>query len=77
MMAKTKSLGEPMKCGHCGCATVELFATCAENDRHKFTSITARCTECKSTTVFGVPSPVIVAEWGKGAEGVLCAGWGG
>ena len=61
-MAKEKPLGDPMKCGTRG-------------DRHKFTSITARCVQCKSTTVFGVPAPVIVAEWGVGAKGVMCIGW--
>ena len=74
-MAKEKPLGDPMKCGACGGAEVELFTTGTRGDRHKFTSITARCVQCKSTTVFGVPAPVIVAEWGDGAKGVMCIGW--
>ena len=75
MMAKQSKLGEPMKCGGCGCSTGELFATKASRGDLAFTSITARCTKCKSTTVFGVPAPAIVTEWGEGATGVLCIGW--
>lgn len=65
---------ERMFCGHCGYGRVTLRAV-YDGNRDSLTELRAKCCNCKDVTVFRISAPAIVPDWGKGARGVLCAGW--
>lgn len=66
---------QQMKCGNCGKRRVTLRARAVRGNSDRLSEIRARCCNCKSVTVFAIGAPVIVPEWGPGANGVLCVGW--
>ena len=66
---------DPVKCGGCGGAPVELFAPLT-GDPGALRFLLARCVGCGAWSEIGLQPAAIEFRWCAGGQkGTLCAGW--
>jgi hypothetical protein len=68
---------DPLRCGSCGGSAFLLENERDESEgRADIGVIHVTCCQCRSVSLIQASEPRIQIEWGEGAEGVICGGWG-